>query len=108
MDPVAAVTNPVIRLERRAIQRVGPAGIRRPVHRRACYSAPTRTGHPTPNPALRIEEEVPRERAVVERGFQYARWFDGAGLLWLGRRKTVGRGESSSGLRFDVMDRPSG
>jgi hypothetical protein len=49
---------------------------------------------------------VPREGALVERRFQYARWFDGAGLLWLGRRKSVGRGESSSGLRFDILDRP--
>jgi hypothetical protein len=52
------------------------------------------------------EEEVPREGALVERAFQYARWFGGARLLWLGRRKTVGRGESSSGLRFDMLDRP--
>jgi len=29
-------------------------------------------------------------------------WFDGRSLLWLGRRKRPGRGEGSSGLRFDV------
>ena len=32
-----------------------------------------------------------------------ARWFDGNPLLWIGRRKTIGRGEGSSGLRFDVV-----
>jgi hypothetical protein len=57
-------------------------------------------------PPLRIEEEeVPREGALVERSFQYARWYDGGRLLWLGRRKTFGRGESSSGLRFDFLRR---
>ena len=72
---------------------------------RVCCSAPTRP--PESEPPLRVEEEeVPREGALVERGFQYARWFGGARLLWLGRRKTVGRGESSSKLRFDILDRP--
>ena len=52
------------------------------------------------------EEEVPREGARVTRAFQLARWFDGTTFLWLGRRKTVGRGEGSSGLRFDVADPP--
>ena len=109
VDPVAAVTNPVIQLERRAIQRVGPDGVRRPVHPKGLLLRSDPNRPPDSEPPLRIEEEeVPREGALVERGFQYARWFDGAGLLWLGRRKTVGRGESSSGLRFDVMERPSG
>jgi hypothetical protein len=48
------------------------------------------------------EEEVPREGARVIRAYQLARWFDGTTFLWLGRRKAVGRGEGSSGLRFDV------
>ena len=30
--------------------------------------------------------------------------FDGNPLLWIGRRKTVGRGEGSSGLRFEVVE----
>jgi len=51
-----------------------------------------------------FEEEIPREGARVTRSFQYARWFDGSSLLWIGRRKTVGRGEGSSGLRFDVAE----
>ena len=48
------------------------------------------------------EEEVPREGARVTRAYQLARWFDGTTFLWLGRRKVVGRGEGSSGLRFDI------
>jgi hypothetical protein len=50
------------------------------------------------------EEEVPREGARVTRAYQLARWIDGTTFLWLGRRKTIGRGEGSSGLRFDVAD----
>ena len=107
VDPVAAVTNPVIQLERRTIQRLGPDGVRRPLQPKGLLLRSVPTRPPESEPPLRIEEEeVPREGALVERRFQYARWFDGAGLLWLGRRKTVGRGESSSGLRFDILDRP--
>ena len=36
-----------------------------------------------------------------------ARWLDGRSVLWLGQRKQVGRGEGSSGLRFDRIDDPS-
>jgi hypothetical protein len=47
------------------------------------------------------EEEVPRAGAIVTRGFQRARWFDGKTYTWIGRRKETGRGESASGLEFD-------
>jgi hypothetical protein len=59
---------------------------------------------PSVGPLDIFEEEIPREGARVTRSFQYARWFDGNPLLWIGRRKTVGRGEGSSGLRFDVAE----
>ena len=52
-----------------------------------------------------FEEEVPREGARVTRSYQWTRWTDGSSHLWVGRRKGVGRGESSSSLRFDVLDR---
>ena len=38
------------------------------------------------------------------RHYQYARWIDGSTFLWLGRRKSTGRGEGSSGLRFDRVE----
>jgi hypothetical protein len=61
---------------------------------------------PWAEPALRIaEEEVGREGLVVERRFQYARTADGRAVLWVGRRRRLGRGEASSGLRFDVAVR---
>jgi len=47
------------------------------------------------------DEEVPREGVRVTRAYQWARWSDGAPHLWIGRRKRPGRGEASSGLRFD-------
>jgi hypothetical protein len=37
----------------------------------------------------------------------YSRWLGGAGFLWLGRAKRSGRGEGSSGLRYDSADPPS-
>jgi hypothetical protein len=57
-----------------------------------------------PDEALLIpEEEVPREGAVVRRCFQAARDADGRLYVWLTHRKSVGRGEGSSGLRFDTL-----
>jgi len=55
-------------------------------------------------PLAMQEEEVPRAGARVTRAFQYARWVDGSAHLWVGRRKGAGRGEGSSGLRFDMAE----
>jgi hypothetical protein len=51
------------------------------------------------------EEEVPREGARVVRRFQSARGTDGRLHVWIGRRKGPGRGEGSSRLEFDTIDR---
>jgi hypothetical protein len=59
---------------------------------------------PSVSPLLISEEEVPRAGARITRAFQYARWTDGSTHLWVGRRKTPGRGEGSSGLRFDMLE----
>jgi hypothetical protein len=72
-------------------------------------------GTPAPVPSLgRIlesgqalslhEEEVPREGIHVTRNYQFTRWTDGSSQLWIGRRKGAGRGEGSSGLRFDSLE----
>jgi hypothetical protein len=59
---------------------------------------------PDPGRALEMyEEEVPREGVRITRNYQYTRWFDGSTHVWIGRRKQIGRGEGSSGLRFDVL-----
>jgi hypothetical protein len=49
------------------------------------------------------EEEVPRAGIFVERSWQRARWIDGRTFLWVGRRKTAGRGEGWSQLVFDQI-----
>jgi hypothetical protein len=51
-----------------------------------------------------FEEEVPRAGARVTRAYQLARWIDGTTHAWIGRRKGAGRGEGSSGLRFDLVE----
>lgn len=48
-----------------------------------------------------FEEEVPREGMRVTRSYQFTRWIDGSSHFWVGRRKGIGRGEGSSGLKFD-------
>jgi hypothetical protein len=52
------------------------------------------------------EEEVPREGILVRRAFTSCRWHGGRRVTWLGRSKSVGKGEGSSGLRFDAADKP--
>ena len=46
---------------------------------------------------------MPNEGAIVRRAYQGARWYDGELIVWSAYRKTVGRGEGSSGLRFDSL-----
>lgn len=59
----------------------------------------------TPDQPLALyEEEVPRAGARVTRQYQYVRWYGGKSLLWIGRQKGAGRGEGSSGLRFDTAE----
>ena len=57
-------------------------------------------------PLLLYDEEVPREGIRVTRHYQMARWTDGSTFVWLGHRKQVGKGEGSSGLRFDTIEGP--
>jgi hypothetical protein len=47
------------------------------------------------------EEEIPRAGAKVYHSYQRTRWKNGSVYVWFGSRKTVGRGEGSSGLAFD-------
>jgi hypothetical protein len=47
------------------------------------------------------EEEIPRAGAKIYHSYQRTRWKNGSVFLWFGARKTIGRGEGSSGLAFD-------
>lgn len=49
------------------------------------------------------EEEVPRTGVYVERSWQRARWIGGRTFIWVGRRKTAGKGEGWSHLVFDQI-----
>lgn len=49
------------------------------------------------------EEEVPRAGVIVTRMYKRTRWLNGKTYLWIGRSKTVGRGEGWSGLMFDQI-----
>ena len=45
-----------------------------------------------------------RGLAHTLRAHQYTDWYDGGLFAWIGREKRPGRGEGSSGLRFDVVE----
>jgi len=54
------------------------------------------------------EEEVPRSGVRLKQSYQRTRWNDGKVFVWLGVRKTTGRGEGSSGLGFDrIVAKPT-
>lgn len=56
------------------------------------------------DPLLELEEvTVPRSGLCVQLTGQRVRWVDGKTYVWLGRKVLTGRGEGSSGLRFDVV-----
>jgi hypothetical protein len=56
-------------------------------------------------PLLWLEEaSVPRSGLRVQLTAQRLRWVDGKTYVWLGRKVLTGRGEGSSGLRFDTFD----
>jgi len=49
-------------------------------------------------------EEIPREGVRLASRYRQARGVGGSGYLWIGRRRTIGRGEGRSGLRFDYVE----
>jgi hypothetical protein len=54
------------------------------------------------------EEEVPRAGALVSQSYQRTRWTGGKAVVWFGAEKQTGRGEGSSGLKFDqIVDNPN-
>lgn len=59
---------------------------------------------PATEPMRIFEQEVPREGLQLVRRYRFSRTADGGSLLWCGRMKTPGKGEGSSGIRFDYVD----
>jgi len=56
-----------------------------------------------PTPYYIFEEEIPRSGIQMNRSYQRTRWYNGRTYLWLGIHKKIGRGQGSSGLRFDYL-----
>lgn len=106
--PVPAAPNQpldafAIQLERRALLRTQLDGNRLKIQPHGLLIRSNPSINVADEPPLRLEEEeVPREGVVVKRTFQCTRWIDGSRHLWLGRNKTIGKGEGASGLQFDV------
>ena len=49
------------------------------------------------------ESEVPRSGVIVSEKCRRIAWHNGRIFLWIGRKKSVGAGEGSSGLKFDSI-----
>ena len=49
-------------------------------------------------------EEIPRSGSRINRAWRYGRGPDGTCYLWAGRLRSPGSGESSSGLRYDILE----
>ena len=49
------------------------------------------------------EEAVARHGLKIQMHFQRARWINGSTHVWIGRKVGPGRGEGSSGLKFDYL-----
>jgi hypothetical protein len=94
-----------IQLQRAAMPRIIPgqevASIER-VHPRTTLLREGLDNDPQ-KPYYIFEEEVPRAGILVSRSYQRTRWYNGKTFLWLGIHKKTGRGEGSSGLRFDYL-----
>ena len=57
------------------------------------------------DPLLWLEESaVSRAGLRVQSTNQRIRWIDGKTYVWSGRKVTAGKGEGSSGLRFDIVN----
>ena len=56
-----------------------------------------------PTPYFIHEEEIPRSGIQVSRSYQRTRWTNGKVYTWIGRRKKTGKGETSSGLKYDKI-----
>lgn len=50
------------------------------------------------------EEEILRSGVTITTYYQRTRWYNGKIFTWLGRRRTVGKGEGSSNLKYDYFD----
>jgi len=50
------------------------------------------------------EEEIPKSGAIVSRNWQRTRWYNGKVCWWAANKKTLGKGQGNSGLKWDVIE----
>jgi hypothetical protein len=94
----------LIRLQRASMPRLTDAIPDSRVEPRGAVLRVSLDGVDVRQPYFLHQEQVPRAGAIVTRGFQRTRWFDGKVFTWIGRRKQTGRGQGASGLEFDRID----
>jgi hypothetical protein len=97
-------SNREIQLQRAALPRILPGDPNPPVRVRP-RTVLLREGldRPVTAPYFVHEEEVPRAGAFLRQTYQRTRWTGGRVFTWLRVRRQTGRGEGSSGLRFDEI-----
>lgn len=93
-----------IRLQRASMQRLTDTIAGSRVEPRGAVLRAGLDGASTSQAYLLHQQQVPRAGAIVTRGFQRTRWFDGKVFTWIGRRKQTGRGQGASGLEFDRIE----
>ena len=86
-----------IALERSAVIRTTADGTLVPITPRGRILTP-----PELDPYQVREEEVTRAGTRIARCVCRSRWVDGTTHVWIARRRTVGTGEGSSGLKYDL------
>jgi hypothetical protein len=96
-------SNRQIQLQRSAMPRIVPGLATVPVRPRTALLREGREGPGAAQPYFVHEEEVSRAGTVVAQSFQRTRGRDGRVALWIGARRTAGRGEGASGLAFDRL-----
>lgn len=101
----AAGSTREIVLQRASMPRFVPPGTPQPVRPRTTILRPGIAADDTQaSPYLLNEEEVPRAGVNVQGALRRARWLGGTTVVWHGRTVLSGRGETDSGLRFDVVE----
>jgi hypothetical protein len=91
-------------LECRPMLRYLTDGTAEVVHPRGTILLSDRAADPHTDRLRGAQEEVPREGVVVTRALRLVRTEGGGTGPWFGHRARVGRGEGSSGLRFDLAE----
>jgi hypothetical protein len=87
----------------KVVSRLKRGAVLQPDGSQVAHHAQGRVLNSSPELVL-YDEEIPREGIRVTRHYQMARWIDGSTWTWVAYRKRVGRGEGSSGLRFDSLN----